>query len=106
MTVVFQSILPFLAIIVVLIVIHELGHYITAKIFGVKVLEAGIGYPPRIWGFKRGDTAYTINAIPLCGVVRTLGEEDPDDPRRRAAQPAWGRPGGLAAAGERTFRAP
>ncbi|MCI0777230.1 MAG: site-2 protease family protein, partial [Chloroflexi bacterium] len=64
MTVVFQSILPFLAIIVVLIVIHELGHYITAKIFGVKVLEAGIGYPPRIWGFKRGDTEYTINAIP------------------------------------------
>ena len=87
MTVVFQSILPFLAIIVVLIVIHELGHYITAKMFGVKVLEAGIGYPPRIWGFKRGDTEYTINAIPLGGFVRMLGEEDPGDPPSLAAQP-------------------
>ena len=89
MTVVFQSILPFLAIIVVLIVIHELGHYITAKMFGVKVLEAGIGYPPRIWGFKRGDTEYTINAIPLGGFVRMLGEEDPGDPRSLAAKPRW-----------------
>ena len=89
MTVLFQSILPFLAIIVVLIVIHELGHYITAKLFGVKVLEAGIGYPPRIWGFKRGDTEYTINAIPLGGFVRMLGEEDPGDPRSLAAKPRW-----------------
>ncbi len=89
MTVLFQSILPFLTIIVVLIVIHELGHYLTAKMFGVKVLEAGIGYPPRIWGFKRGDTEYTINAIPLGGFVRMLGEEDPEDPRSLAAKPRW-----------------
>ncbi|MCH7699415.1 MAG: site-2 protease family protein [Chloroflexi bacterium] len=89
MTVIFQSVLPFLAMIVVLIVIHELGHFITAKLAGVKVLEAGIGYPPRIWGFKRGETEYTINAIPLGGFVRMLGEEDPDDPRSLAAKPRW-----------------
>ena len=89
MTVLFQSVLPFFAMIVVLIVIHELGHFITAKLAGVKVLEAGIGYPPRIWGFKRGDTEYTINAIPLGGFVRMLGEEDPDDPRSLAAKPRW-----------------
>ncbi len=89
MTVLFQSILPFLAMIVVLIVIHEMGHFITAKLAGVKVLEAGIGYPPRIWGFKRGDTDYTINAIPLGGFVRMLGEEDPGDPRSLAAKPRW-----------------
>ncbi len=89
MTVLFQSILPFLAIIVILIVIHEMGHYFTAKLFGVKVLEAGIGYPPRIWGFKRGDTDYTINAIPLGGFVRMLGEEDPTDPGSLAAKPRW-----------------
>ena len=89
MAVLIQSILPFVAIIVGLIVIHELGHYITAKMFGVKVLEAGIGYPPRIWGFKRGDTDYTINAIPLGGFVRMLGEEDPTDPRSLAAKPRW-----------------
>ncbi len=89
MTVLFQSLLPFLAMIVVLIVIHELGHFITAKLAGVKVLEAGIGYPPRIWGFKRGETEYTINAIPLGGFVRMLGEEDPEDPRSLAAKPRW-----------------
>ena len=89
MTVLFQSLLPFLAMIVVLIVIHELGHFITAKLAGVKVLEAGIGYPPRIWGIKRGETEYTINAIPLGGFVRMLGEEDPEDPRSLAAKPRW-----------------
>ena len=89
MTVLFQSILPFLAMIVVLIVIHELGHFITAKLAGVKVLEAGLGYPPRIWGFTRGETDYTINAIPLGGFVRMLGEEDPEDPRSLAAKPRW-----------------
>ncbi|HEU4758448.1 MAG TPA: site-2 protease family protein, partial [Dehalococcoidia bacterium] len=49
--VLFDAILPFLGILVVLIVVHELGHYITAKLCGVRVLEAGLGYPPRLWGF-------------------------------------------------------
>ena len=89
MTVILQSVLPFLAIIVVLIVIHELGHYITAKLANVKVLEFGIGYPPRLFGIKRGETEYTINALPLGGFVRLLGEEDPDDPRSLAAKPRW-----------------
>lgn len=84
-----HSILPFLAIIVVLIVVHELGHFITAKLAGVKVLEFGLGYPPRVWGVKRGETEYTVNALPLGGFVRLLGEEDPDDPRSLAAQPRW-----------------
>jgi regulator of sigma E protease len=80
--------LPFLGILLLLVVVHELGHYVAAKIFGVKVLEFGIGYPPRIWGFKRGETEYTINLLPLGGFVRLLGEEDPSDPRSLAAQPA------------------
>jgi regulator of sigma E protease len=86
-----QSILPFVGILVGLIVVHEAGHYITAKMFGVKVLEAGLGYPPRVWGFKRGETEYTINALPLGGFVRLLGEEDPSDPRSLAARPKWQR---------------
>ncbi len=45
---VLYSVLPFLGMLVALIVAHELGHYFTAKLFGVKVLEAGLGYPPRI----------------------------------------------------------
>lgn len=89
MDVISQSVLPFLAMIVVLIVVHELGHFITAKLAGVKVLEFGLGFPPRLFSFKRGDTEYTVNAIPLGGFVRLLGEEDPDDPRSLAAKPRW-----------------
>ena len=89
MSVILTSVLPFLAMIVVLIVIHELGHYITGRLAGVKVLEFGLGYPPRLFGIKRGETEYTINAIPLGGFVRLLGEEDPGDPRSLAAKPRW-----------------
>ncbi len=91
MDVLTHSVLPFVGILVGLIVIHELGHYVTAKMFGVKVLEAGLGYPPRIWGFRWRDTDYTVNALPLGGFVRLLGEEDPSDPRSLAAQPKWKR---------------
>jgi regulator of sigma E protease len=86
-----HSILPFVGILLGLIVIHEAGHYITAKIFGVKVLEAGIGFPPRVWGFRWRDTDYTLNALPLGAFVRLLGEEDPSDPASLAAQPKWKR---------------
>jgi regulator of sigma E protease len=86
-----HSILPFVGILLVLVVVHELGHYVTAKIFGVKVLEAGVGYPPRLWSFKWRDTDYSINALPLGGFVRLLGEEDPSDPRSLAARPKWQR---------------
>jgi regulator of sigma E protease len=84
-------ILPFFGMLIALIVIHELGHYVTAKIFGVKVLEAGIGYPPRAWGFTWRDTIYSVNWLPLGGFVRLLGEEDPTDPQSLAAQAAWKR---------------
>src|SRR5207249_2379477 len=86
-----NSILPFVGMLVGLIVIHELGHYITAKLFRVKVLEAGLGYPPRAWGFTWRGTLYSINWLPLGGFVRLLGEEDPSDPQSLAAQPAWKR---------------
>jgi len=89
MNVIIQNLLPFLGIIVLLIVVHELGHFVTAKIAGIKVLEFGIGYPPKLWGIKRGETEYTINALPLGGFCRLLGEEEPGDPRSLAAQPRW-----------------
>lgn len=84
-------ILPFAGILLAVVVVHEGGHYITAKLFGVKVLEAGIGLPPRIWGFRWHDTDYTINALPLGAFVRMLGEEDPSDPQSLAAQVKWKR---------------
>jgi regulator of sigma E protease len=89
MEIISHSILPFVAMLVLLIIVHEIGHFVTAKLAGVKVLEFGMGYPPRLWGTKRGDTEYTINALPLGGFVRMLGEEDPGDPQSLAAKPRW-----------------
>ena len=79
---VFISILIFLAILIVVILVHELGHYITAKRSKVKVEELGLGFPPRIprLSFKRGETIYSLNLIPLGGFCRMAGEEDPDVP--------------------------
>ena len=91
MDVLTHSILPFFGILLGLLVVHEAGHYVTAKMFGVKVLEAGIGLPPRLFGFRWRDTDYTINAIPMGAFVRMLGEEDPTDPQSLGAQPKWKR---------------
>lgn len=65
-------IIPILAI---LIFLHELGHFVMARRAGVRVEEFGFGLPPRIWGVRRGDTLYSINAIPVGGFVRVLGED-------------------------------
>lgn len=89
---VLQAAVPFLAMLVVLVVIHEFGHFLAAKAFGIKVLEFGIGFPPRAWTFlRRGETEYTLNWLPIGGFVRLLGEENPSDPRSLAAQTAWKR---------------
>jgi len=79
---VFISILIFLAILIVAIVVHELGHFLTAKRCKVKVEELGLGLPPRIprLSFKRGETIYSLNLLPLGGFCRMAGEEDPDVP--------------------------
>lgn len=69
-----------------LIFVHELGHFLTAKRFGIKVTEFGFGFPPRIWGFRRGETIYSINWLPLGGFVRMVGEEDPTEPGSFARQ--------------------
>ena len=71
-----------------LILIHELAHFVTAKWVGARVDEFGIGFPPRIFGFRFGETIYSINwLLPLGGFVKIVGEEDPTDPRSLAAQP-------------------
>ncbi len=86
-----HTLAPFFFILISLIVIHELGHFVTAKIFGIKVLEAGLGYPPRAFGFEWKGTIYSVNWLPLGGFVRLLGEEDPTDPESLAAAAAWKR---------------
>lgn len=57
-----------------IIIIHELGHFLSAKFFGVKVEEFGLGFPPRLYGKKIGETIYSINWIPFGGFVKILGE--------------------------------
>lgn len=60
----------------VLVISHELGHFLAAKKFGVKVLEFGFGLPPKIFGKKYGDTIFSLNLLPIGGFVRLLGEDE------------------------------
>lgn len=83
---IFISIVIFLAILTFLVIIHELGHYITAKMAKIKVEEFGIGLPPRMWGFDRGGTKWSINWIPLGGFCKMAGEEDPSIPDSLASK--------------------
>lgn len=77
---------------IILLVLHELGHFILAKKFGVRVEEFGIGYPPRIFGKKIGETIYSINLLPFGAFVKITGEEEEvDDPRSFSQKPLWQR---------------
>jgi len=82
----FLTIITFVIILGLIILIHELGHFIAAKLAGVKVEEFAIGFPPRILTFKRGETHYSINLIPFGGYVRLLGEDGKSDDRRSFSQ--------------------
>ncbi len=78
--------LAFLLILGLLIFVHEAGHFITAKMAGIKVEEFGMGYPPRLFAFRRGETEYSLNIIPLGGFCKMLGEEDPSQLRSFASK--------------------
>jgi len=74
-----MSILIFIIVLAVLILVHEFGHFITAKKSGVRVDEFGIGFPPRLFRlFKWGETDFTVNSIPFGGFVKIHGE-NPDE---------------------------
>ena len=81
-----------------LIILHEFGHFIMAKRFGVKVEEFGIGLPPRIFGKKFGETLFSLNLVPFGAFVRLYGEEKAkEDPRSFSAKPVWQRASIVAA---------
>lgn len=88
-----MGILAFLIILSLLVFVHELGHFFTARKLGIAVEEFGFGLPPRAFGKKFGETIYSINWIPLGGFVRIKGEqgEDPDDPDSFIGRPVWQR---------------
>jgi regulator of sigma E protease len=77
------TILLFVFILCSLVVIHEFGHFVLARVFGIRVHEFGIGFPPRAKVLRdRGETLYTLNWLPIGGFVRLEGEDgDSDDPR-------------------------
>lgn len=86
-------IVVFVLALFVAIIIHELGHFLTARRAKVKVEEFGIGIPPRLFGIRRGETVYSVNAIPVGAFVRTAGENDPTVPRSLASKGPWTRLG-------------
>jgi len=80
----------------VLILIHELGHFLTARLFKVRVEEFGIGFPPKLFSRKKGETEYSVNALPFGGFVRIFGENESEKEGEMPAdsfpaQPAWKR---------------
>lgn len=84
-----MSILIFIIVIVVLIVVHEFGHFVVAKLSGMRVDEFGLGYPPRALTIaKIGETEYTLNWLPFGGFVKIYGEDGGEvDPRSFSARP-------------------
>ncbi|HWR97575.1 MAG TPA: RIP metalloprotease RseP [Candidatus Methanoperedens sp.] len=70
------SILTAILVLSALVLVHELGHFFAARRLGVGVLKFSIGFGPRVWGVKRGQTEYAIAAFPLGGFVKMVGEHD------------------------------
>jgi len=86
----FSSILIAFVSLIILVSLHELGHLLTAKKFGVRVEEFGLGYPPRLWGKKFGDTLYSLNLLPFGAFVR-IPEEPSSEPGSFFGKPLWQR---------------
>lgn len=92
-----NSVVSFVIVLGLLIFIHEFGHFIWAKLFRVKVLKFSLGFGPKIFGRKHGETEYLISALPLGGYVKMLGESptdeiSPDDVARSfSGKPVWQR---------------
>ncbi len=79
----------FIGILTILVIVHELGHFVVARLFGVRVLEFGIGFPPRAKVLRNvGETLYTLNWLPIGGFVKLEGEDgnDPHDRRSFSSQ--------------------
>ncbi len=81
-----MSVLIFLGVLFVLVLVHELGHFMTAKWMGMRVDEFGIGFPPKIFGIKRGETLYSFNIFPIGGFVKIFGEDGVGDPSARLSE--------------------
>ena len=93
------TIVLFIVVLGGIVLVHEVGHYLAARLAGVRVLEFGVGFPPRARVLRhRGDTAWTLNWLPIGGFVKMDGEDgDVADGRSFSAKPLWVRLGILLA---------
>lgn len=91
------GVLLFIIAILVVVMIHESGHFLTAKLFDFKATQFFVGFGPTLWSFRKGETEYGVKALPLGGFVKILGmnpyeEVAPEDePRAYPNKPAWQR---------------
>lgn len=88
------TIFSFILVLGVIVFVHEAGHYMVAKLFGVRVLTFSLGFGRKIWGFERGGTDYRVSLLPLGGYVRMAGEmpeERSIDPGNFQNKPRWQR---------------
>lgn len=86
------TLLAFIFVFGLLVFAHELGHFLTAKFFGVRVDEFAFGFPPKLWSIKKGGTKYAINLIPFGGYVKLYGEEgegNKKDSKNFLSKKAW-----------------
>lgn len=92
-----NSVLSFIIVLGLLIFVHEFGHFLFAKLFGVRVLKFSLGFGPKVYGRKYGDTEYLLSAFPLGGYVKMTGENKEDEvsfteqPYSFAHKPIWKR---------------
>jgi regulator of sigma E protease len=95
MTSALTAIVSMLIVLGIMVLVHEFGHFIVAKWCGVRVEVLSIGLPPRLFGFRRGDTDYRISLLPLGGYVKMAGGEPGDprtgDPAELTSRPRWQR---------------
>ena len=84
-----MTVIIFLIVLSILVFVHEFGHFWVAKKKGLKVEEFGFGFPPRLFGIKRGETIYSLNLIPFGGFVKIFGEDggEKNDPRSFSSRP-------------------
>ena len=85
--------LIFIIVLGVLVLVHELGHFVVAKRAGMKVEEFGFGFPPRLFGFKKGETIYSINWIPFGGFVKIFGEDGSEEALKNSKSFSSKKPG-------------
>src|ERR1700739_1935616 len=87
----------FILALLISVMLHETGHFVAAKKFGMKVTRYFVGFGPTIWSTRRGETEYGLKALPLCGFVKIVGMTSMDDvapedePRSFRQAPGWQR---------------